>query len=282
VRAGRRAGLVLALGLVLAPVSVLPEEQAPLLPPPLKAPIPKAKDRGEKPPQPKPTPRFEPAPSSMDNRPSVLGLMPGARGQGKGLGGKTWGLSLAATIPHPIWLELEYLPARFFSAGLGVGGLDIPFKFNGDQAEVGVFGADIRARVHPFGGAFFLGGAAGFHTIHGEGARDIDITSGGSTVTVNTKVTARINAFYLAPHMGWMWVFKSGFSFGFDLGWLFPFFPGTTLDFSTDKVLSNTALDVLKSSSGYQSLESAVDDAGHKVGGQSIPFITLLRLSWMI
>ena len=167
------------------------------------------------------------------------------------------------------------------SFALGGGGFKLNTKGSkGTAITLGVTGFDLRGRWHPFKGSFFFGAAAGYQRIYGSASRAVSFDNNGQTETVNTTVNVNIGSFYLTPHLGWLWVYQSGFVLGADLGWQFPFGSKTTADVSTDQPVANDSLPALESTQQYQDLYSQVQDAGNKIGRTSLPYVTVLRAGW--
>jgi hypothetical protein len=193
-----------------------------------------------------------------------------------------WGLTFSVGVPHPLWLGVDWLASPKFTLELGAGGLSVPFKSaDGSSVNLGISAIDLRGRWHPWAGAFFLGAALGFQRVHGTATEPIAYTQSGITQTVNVTADGTINAAYVTPQFGWMWVFSGGFTLGFDFGILVPISPRTQIDLVADSALGNTAIDIVRSTASYQELESRVDDVGNRVGKLNLPYVTVLKLGWM-
>jgi hypothetical protein len=160
---------------------------------------------------------------------SIIALpMPGAGVEAKGelLGGS---------------VDLGYLPLT------SVGG-----KGN---AKIGFTNLSATGRVFPWRGSFFLGASVGSRTFR---ARAKDDTTGE---TAKAEVTST----YLAPQLGWRWVWHSGFFMGLDLGW--------------QLVLSKKATYDLPAGANPQDVKD-VQDATDKVGKVGLPVLSLLQVGY--
>lgn len=100
--------------------------------------------------------------------------------------------------------NLGFLPGPVGSALLSAAGLNGELSANGVEAE---------ARLFPFRGAFFIGGAVGRMSLSASG------TSKGAPVAV------AVTTLYAAPRLGWLGTFSSGFTLGLDLGLQIPLSP---------------------------------------------------------
>jgi len=199
---------------------------------------------------------------------------------------REWGPTLSANVPHPVWIDLNYRPNLKFSFAFGFGGLAIPYKTStGPSGKLSIGAADLRARWHPWGGAFFLGAALGSQNVKGTGSETIPVTigSGPSTQTLNVETTldAKIASTYLTPHLGWFWALRSGFVIGVDLGIQLPVHPQTTLDVTTNNRTANIAVAVVQATQQYQDFETKLKDTGNKVGAIPLPCVTVLRIGYL-
>jgi hypothetical protein len=187
--------------------------------------------------------------------------------------GKTsWGqlgLTGSLALPHVIEYGLDYLsPGKMLSSSFVIGG----YKFKAGDVSAGISSYDLRGRWHPFMGSFFLGLAYG--------TQKISVEAKDTVNTFETIVKLDIKSAYLMPHIGWLAVWDSGFTLGFDLGMIMPSGVSTTL--STD-IPSATASqkDAVVTSSDYLKLKKDAESSGDKLGKTSIPYITLLKIGWM-
>jgi hypothetical protein len=195
---------------------------------------------------------------------------------------RSWGATISANIPHPVFVELEHRFSPKWSVGLGAGGLSLNnLNINQIPLTLSIAGVDGRVRWHPWGGSFFLGMALGGQKFSGQASDNIPVTIGPQTTNIDTSVTAQITSAYLTPHLGWFKVFNSGFTLGFDFGLQVPVRPQTQIAIATNNNVANIALDLIEQTKQYQDLQTKVQDAGDKIGKIPLPYMTVLRLGWM-
>jgi hypothetical protein len=118
----------------------------------------------------------------------------------------------------------------------------------------------LGAKWYPWRGAFFLGAALGRRTF--EASAEDDTTVPGRTL----EASAEVSSTYLAPGLGWRWVWQSGFFMGMDLGWQIILSSDTTLDIPSE----------IASTSDAQDVRDASDDLGEL----GFPIVGLLQLGW--
>jgi hypothetical protein len=116
----------------------------------------------------------------------------------------------------------------------------------------------VGAKWYPWRGAFFLGAAFGGRRFEGSAKETV------SGITHEAK--GEVSSTYLAPQLGWRWVWGSGFFMGMDVGWQVILSTETTLDIPAEIASTETAQDV----------RDASDDLG-KLG---FPIVSLLQLGW--
>lgn len=128
------------------------------------------------------------------------------------------------------------------------------------NVTAGMTNWSVGAKVYPFRGSFFLGAAYGNRTFHGT---VVDNSTG-----TNLSGRVDVSSSYLAPEIGWRWVWNSGFYMGMDLGWQF--------------VLSDT----VTKSANFNLLDPAkqkdLNDATDKVGTAGLPIIGLLQVGFFL
>jgi hypothetical protein len=110
-------------------------------------------------------------------------------------------------------------------------------------------------RWFPWRRAFYLGAALGTRTFK---ATATDTATG-------LRGTAEVTSTYLAPEIGWRWIWPSGFFLGMDLGYQVILSSKETFDLPA-------SLDPVDK----QDLEDAANDLG-KIG---FPILSLLQLGW--
>ncbi|MGK5090017.1 hypothetical protein WDW86_20900 [Bdellovibrionota bacterium FG-2] len=187
------------------------------------------------------------------------------------------GATVAAGFPHPLTFSLN----TKLNPTFGVDGTYGYFGLSLNNIKVSTSNFEARGRWHPFDGSFFLGAAVGRHSISASQTQDITIASSGVSVAIPTKVGASITALYVTPQIGWLIVFGSGFTLGWDLGAVIPVSPSTTIDVEVGDATLNSFLTMVKQTSDYAVVEKTVQDKGNEYGKFPLPYLTVLRLGWM-
>ncbi len=186
--------------------------------------------------------------------------------------GKTRGLLGPVTFGPAIGVSLP----QFYNLGLEGRWLDIiGFAFNygflpeltipGYDAKVKSRSWDVRLRVHPFRGSFFLGVALGNQTLTGTRSDLILGTPQTTSVSVSEST--------LTPHLGWRWFYKSGFVWGMDLG--------VQLPQKTTTTLTSTASSLQQAAAQYAGLQNDLNKVSEDIGKQVLPMFTMLHFGWM-
>ena len=116
----------------------------------------------------------------------------------------------------------------------------------------------VGAKVYPFRGSFFLGAAYGNRSFHA--------TVNDTTNNLNGRVDVSSN--YIAPEVGWRWVWDSGFYMGMDLGWQF--------------VTSNTVAKSANFSQLDPSKQKNINDATDKIGTAGLPVLALMQVGFFL
>lgn len=124
---------------------------------------------------------------------------------------------------------------------------------------------ELQLRYHPNATAFFWGLAAGNHIV--------TVTKTQTISGQSVSGEAKINAGYVTPELGWIATWNSGFTLGFELGWLVP--TSNTTDFSSN------APAMVQSTPEYIKLKKDVEDQGDQLGKSGVPYVTVLRLGWV-
>lgn len=178
------------------------------------------------------------------------------------LGPVTLGPTIGIAIPHPanVGLEGRYLDIVGFAFNYGF----LPqITLKGNSAKINSW--DIRARIFPFRGGFFLGVAYGNQELNGSRSEQIAGSPQSTSVTISTTT--------LTPHFGWRWVYDAGFVWGFDFG--------VQLAQSNSTVLKTSASLAQQADPLYQELVDDLNELGDKIGKQMLPFVTLLHVGYM-
>jgi len=127
-------------------------------------------------------------------------------------GGVRIGLMLGLiTIPRPVQAELTAKIGRHISVGAQYSMLpDItPPGFDAGLKLAAYQGV---ARIFPFGGSFYIGSGIGYQQLKASlGHTDMD--SGA-----RSEVSCDMSGVFVSPQLGWLWVWKSGFALGLNIG----------------------------------------------------------------
>jgi hypothetical protein len=113
------------------------------------------------------------------------------------------------------------------------------------------------ARYYPWRARFYLGAAVG--------SRTFAASATDSSTGVDRKAKADVTSFYLAPELGWKFVWDGGFFMGIDLGYQIIVSKKVTLDIPG-------GIDPKKSKD--------VTDAADNVGKIGLPVLTLLQVGY--
>jgi len=111
------------------------------------------------------------------------------------------------------------------------------------------------AKLFPFRGSFFLG------ALYGQRSLKLRLKD-SSGLDADGRATSR----YLAPELGWRFLWNSGFTMGLDFGWQLVTQKSTRLDIPT-------GFDAQK--------EKDAQDLIRRAANQGIPVLGLLELGWM-
>jgi hypothetical protein len=116
---------------------------------------------------------------------------------------------------------------RYFGAGLNVGIVpDMSFSYYGD-ATVSYQEYSLYGHIHPLEGGFFVGTSVGYARVRGtyETQVDLALLPGGLSGVIDYRSSASVQALVLTPELGYIFTFRSGFTFGFDAGVQIPVAP---------------------------------------------------------
>ncbi len=197
------------------------------------------------------------------------------------------GPSLVIGVPHPINLAVDARLHPLWSVGVGGGYFPLKVPIGGNSVKLTLINYEARGRWHPFSGAFFLGTAFGQQRLSVQTSKSLStsVTVSGVAVpvTANVDVLAKIKGLYATPHIGWMWIFDSGFLIGLELGAQIGFASKTTVDIGIKA--SDPRLDpyigLVRDQKTYKDAVQQIQDMGKKIGNMPLPFLSLLRLGWM-
>ena len=154
-----------------------------------------------------------------------------------------FGLGLEAKFQNLVGVGLDY---NFFpSTGVG-------------NVKIGLSDLSFAARVFPWRSRFYLGAALGQRSFWGTASDRVT----GQEIKVEVKST------YVAPELGWRFVWGSGFFMGIDLGYQVVLSPSMTLTLPPGTIDATDKKDV--------------EDAGKQIGKVGLPIISLLQLGFYL
>ena len=188
-----------------------------------------------------------------------------------------FGPTVQVGLPHPINYGLDLLYDKTFGFGFSTG----KFKVKSKATEFQFANWDLRARWHPWQGSFFLGAAYGQQDLFLQSSQDLKISANGVDLAVPTTIQIDVKTNYLTPHLGWFSVSDWGFTIGFEIGAQIPLSTKDDLAIGFENVSASQEAAV-KATDKYKDAKKKVDDASKLFGKQIFPYITLLRLGWLL
>jgi hypothetical protein len=140
-------------------------------------------------------------------------------------------------------------------------GSRLGFSFDyGFLPDVSVMGVKINyrdlsgaVRVYPFAGAFYLGASCGKRTFKAHGSSGAD----EARVTVDTT--------YLAPQLGWRWIWTNGFFLGTELGY---------------QIVVDHKMSFWSTATADAGTIKDVNDAGDQIGKIGLPVASLFQVGY--
>lgn len=186
-----------------------------------------------------------------------------------------YGITGALEFPHVLNFGLESMIDRKWGVSLNYG--SISRNING--IDVGMKHYDVRLRYHPWKSSFFAGLALGQHLLTGEKSRDI--TYSGSTHPVLTTIKVNAKSNYVIPQIGWFSVWDAGFTIGFDLGVLVPTGARTNSEASFSNLPDGTE-SAIREDADFIKVQSDVEDTSKSYTKRPLPFLTMMRVGWML
>jgi hypothetical protein len=219
----------------------------------------------------------EPAPAPLPTRPAVVD---------KTEPFPNLGPTFSIEVPHPLFLDLEKRWNKSFSSAIGLGGFKLTVNTSSIPVALGIGAVDGRFRWHPFEGAFFIGVMVGYQSIWASGQDSIPVSGsvpglGSVSTTANIIASVNVSGLYAAPHIGWLWVWDSGFTLGAELGWQFDFASSTSIQTSGATDQDQLLVDLAKLTTQYQNLQTQVQNAGNQIGNTGFPYFCLIRVGYL-
>lgn len=184
------------------------------------------------------------------------------------------GPSASLSFPHIMNLGLETLIFRKYSISANYG--NVTRSIN--DVDLAMKHMDLRFRWFPMDTSFFAGLAFGQHQMTGELDRDIKEPTTKTTVSTHGKLTASAN--YVIPHIGWFSIWDSGFTIGFDVGYLVPMSSDSKFTSSFSKAPEGADA-ALRETNEYKNMKKDLEDSAKAYASKPLPFATLLRMGWM-
>lgn len=208
----------------------------------------------------------------------------GERGEGKKDGGRERerpfraGMIFGVGAPNLMSIALTAKVTRYLGIGASFGiipEMDVPFY---GEATLSYQSYTAFARLHPFGGGFFLGSGLGYVTMHGTYQDSVDVaalTGVASLSTQTLKGEGSVRSFVVTPQLGYQAIFASGFLLGFDLGAQIPV-SKSQVEFTTN--VPGVVQTLVPTQ--YSNAQTKVRDTLQRVGQQVLPVVNL-QLGWM-
>jgi hypothetical protein len=184
------------------------------------------------------------------------------------------GATAAVGFPHPLTFGLDATYAGLAGGGVSFGSFKTP-EVGG--ASVSISNWDVRGRWFPFRGSFFLGAAYGSQTIEAKATDDIAAATGQK---VDTSIKLKVDTTYMTPHLGWFATWDSGFTLGFELGYQI----ALSSKAKDPEVHAGTAAETeaVTQTDDFKKAQKDAKDATERFGKTSLPYLTLLRLGWLL
>lgn len=124
----------------------------------------------------------------------------------------------------------------------------------------------VDAKVYPFSGAMYVGVGFGKQTLN----------ANYSKVTASTPVNyaLSVNSTIITPHIGWRWVWASGFFYGMEAG--------VQLSASSTATFTTDAPAAVQATAEYTSNKKDIEDKGKTFGQTTLPHFALVQLGWFL
>ncbi|HOU89463.1 MAG TPA: hypothetical protein PLU22_00395 [Polyangiaceae bacterium] len=180
------------------------------------------------------------APPPDGSRTSTITLPPSAdpeqeedekkKDRGGLLGPFRLGPVVGVGLPNLLSFGGQLKVTRFFAAGVNVGLIPtVHLAFYG-EATLEYQEYDAYGRLHPFGGALFLGAGVGYERVTGTLAKDLDVSAyqalaPGLPPQLALRSEGSVQTLVVTPQLGIFHTFKPGFSIGLDVGAQIPIAP---------------------------------------------------------
>ena len=175
----------------------------------------------------------------------------------------------------------------YVGVGLNIGLIPtIKISYYG-EATLAYRECDIYGRIHPFGGAFFVGAGVGYVTITGTLTDMFNAPiavpipgQAASSTSIAIFNEASVHTMVLTPQIGLFHTFGSGFSLGADFGVQIPIAP-SDVSVSTQVRTDLPASLVDKYTQYVKANDQKVLDTLEKIGRSPIPTFSV-RIGWLL
>lgn len=166
-------------------------------------------------------------------------------------------------FPHPVDAGLELTFAKSFGIKARKS-LEPEFNEDGSKAEFD--NKSIGVRAYPTQGSFFFGVTYGQHQVEARRSEEIN--------GFDTNIYAKAKSEYITPSLGWKIITKSGFTVGFELGWIIAYNGQASVSTNQD----NNPL--VAGDDEFQDKRDDAQDLAKKYADKGLPSIGLLELGW--
>jgi hypothetical protein len=175
------------------------------------------------------------------------------------------------SLPRPIEVEALIKVRRTLALGAQYSMLPT-LSLPDNSASLKLDAAQGTFRWFPFGGVFYLGGGFGYQRLRASLGQTVD---GG-----NLSVVADMSTFFVSPQLGWLWVTRSGFCIGLNLGVQIPFprEPNVDVTYNGQPLPSQGAPSGVASSASDD--KKKVEDVARVLMRYPIPNLDLLKIGF--
>jgi hypothetical protein len=181
-------------------------------------------------------------------------------------------------VPHLLSYGVDLLYDRRFGFGFSTGKATTTLV---DPIKLQIAHWDVRARWHPRTSPFFVGLACGEQRLVGRAEDTLSPKLGDVELRVQTSVQVTATTVYLTPHIGWFEMAAGGLTIGAELGAQVPVGSRTSTEAAFENVAPSQVA-AIKRTKEYSDFEKKVDDARKLLGSTTLPYVTLLRLGWLL
>jgi hypothetical protein len=178
-------------------------------------------------------------------------------------------------VPSLVSLGLTAKVTRYVGLGVNIGlipTVQVPLY---GEATLSYREYDVYARIHPFGGGFFLGSGIGYERVTGSFSRTMNvpaISGYSSAQQFNLESNATVTSLVLTPKLGYLHTTDAGFMIGIDAGAQVPIAASeTSLSTNIPAAVPATYTDAAT---------AEVESTLRRVGQQVIPTLNI-TMGWL-